>query len=370
MRFFSLSILLSLIITSCSEPPPLKLGFLGSMTGGGSGLCIAARDGAELAVETLNKQGGIDGRQVKLIVFDDQNDESKAREGVHFLADSGAVAIIGPLTSQMSVAATPTANTRKIPLISPTTSTTELSGLDDHFFRVYPTCEQNARALADHAANVSKNQRIAIIADLANSSFTTPWQHCFKSRFMESGGDIIATVSFNSLSKDTSFLELATTILEKKPDGILVLTSSMDAALFCQQVSKLSHGVDLYGSDWAFSGDLVQYGGRSVEGFTFTTNLDMTNETPEFQKFKADFTQRFDAPPKFPAVLAYEAAQVLFNALRRNPDPTTLGETLKKTGSMHGLQSTFKLDAYGDIERPSYINQVQKGSFVRLDSKG
>lgn len=75
------------------------------------------------------------------------------------------VAIIGPVTSQMSVAALPTANERKLVLLSPTTSTGDLSGLDDHFFRIYPTCEQNARALAEHAVQISKNRRIAILAD-------------------------------------------------------------------------------------------------------------------------------------------------------------------------------------------------------------
>ena len=206
--------------------------------------------------------------------------------------------------------------------------------------------------------------------DLANASFTTSWQNCFTSRVTEIGSEIITSISFNSQNKDFSFLDLAQKIIEKQPDGILILTGSMDAALFSQQISKLTdENIDLYGSDWAFSGDLVRYGGKSVEGFTFTTNIDMESDAPAFIKFKEEFIDRFDKDPNFPTVLAYEATQVLFRALRQNPDPADLTDTLKKIGVMNGLQSTFQWDAYGDIKRPSYINQVQNGRFVKLDSK-
>lgn len=362
-------VLTTLFIYACGEQPPVKIGFLGSTTGRAAGVCLSARNGVQLAVESVNAQGGINDRQVELVTFDDQHDEARVREGVNFLADSGVVAIIGPVTSQMSVAAVPEANARKMVLISPTTSTAALSGLDDHFFRIYPTCSKNARVLADQAVTINGNKRLAILADLANETFTTPWQHCFKSRLGEIGGEVIKTVSFNSRDKDISLLEYAREIIANKPDGILVLTNSVDAALFSQQISKLTDGIDLYGSDWAFSGDLVRYGGKSIEGFTFTTNVDMESDAASFKKFKANFTQRFDDEPKFPSVLAYEATQLLINALRQNPDPNSLPVTLKNMGVVNGLQDRFQLDKHGDVERPSYINQVQKGRFVRLNKE-
>ena len=95
----------------------------------------------------------------------------------------------------------------------------------------------------------------------------------------------------------------------------------------------------------------------------------MESNAPAFKKFKEDCSQRFDKEPKFPTVLAYEATQVLFRALRQNPDPANLTDTLKKIGVINGLQSSFQWDAYGDIKRPNYINQVQNGRFVKLDSK-
>jgi branched-chain amino acid transport system substrate-binding protein len=106
-----------------------------------------------------------------------------------------------------------------------------------------------------------------------------------------------------------------------------------------------------------------------VEGLTFTTKVDMDDETEAFITFHNDFLKRFDKVPNFPSVLAYEATQALFRALSQSSNPVDLTDTLKKIGIMNGLQNSFQWDAYGDIKSPSYINQVQNDRFVRLDSE-
>lgn len=361
-----LSVLFLLLICSCTEQEPIKIGFIGSLSGKSSELCLIARDGAQLAVEEVNSRGGIAGRQVELVVFDIENSPEKAIEGVNVLSDAGVKGIIGPSTSEMAKAAAPAASNRKTVLISPTASSLELAGRDDYFFRVYPTSASNARSLADYAATVANNRRVAILANLANRAFVEPWQDAFTKRFKELGGEVTTTLSFNSKDRDSSLLEFAKEIVATEPDGILILTNSIDAGLFSQQVKKLADDIDLYGSDWTFSGELVQYGGKSVEGFTFTTNIDMNDETSAFKTFKINFADRFDKEPNFPSVFSYEATQLLFDALRNNLNREKLPETLKMLPYVKGLQANYKLDRFGDIERAPYLNQVTNGEFVRV----
>lgn len=361
------SFLSMFLLSSCTEQEPIKIGFIGSLSGQSSELSLISRDGVQLATEQINAQGGLNGRQVKLVVFDHGNSTDKVREGVEELADEGVRAIIGPPTSEMAKAATLTANEHKIVIISPTASTVELSGMDDYFFRVYPTSAGNARSLAEYAANVAGNQRIAVVSSATNKSFTEPWQEAFSQRFKELAGEITTTVEISPEGGETGLLKLAQQIVATDPQGILLLTNSIDAGLFSQQVRKLSSDIDLYGSDWTFSGELVQYGGKSVEGFTFTTNMDMQNKTPAFETFMRDFAERFDKEPNFPAVFSYEAAQLLFDALRNNLNREQLPKTLKKLPKVKGLQADYKLDSFGDIERPPYLNQVRNGEFVRIN---
>ncbi len=366
--FSILLVLSSLGLSGCGEQEPIKIGFLGSISGRSSELCLSAREGAQLAIERVNEQGGINGRLTELILFDHANEKEMVRKGVHVLADSGVVAIIGPTTSQMAFDATPEANARKIVLISPTVSTVDLSGLNDFFFRVYPTSEGNARTLANYAVTVAKNKRIAILANESNTSFTEAWKNAFTKYAHEFGSEITTTIIFNSTNKKSSFLDLAEEIVATRPDGILILTNSIDAGIFSQQVRKMTSEIDLYGSDWTFSGELVQYGGKGVEGFTFTTNVDMEDSSQQFKDYKMAFIKRFDKEPNFPSVFAYEATQLLFEALRIEADPVKIPEALNSLGVVNGLQGTYKLDRYGDIERPPFLNQVKEGRFVRIET--
>ena len=71
LRFYPL--LLALLLGSgCQEQPPLKVGYVGGLTGRVAGLGVAGRDGALMAVEEINRDGGIKGRRLELLSRDDQ----------------------------------------------------------------------------------------------------------------------------------------------------------------------------------------------------------------------------------------------------------------------------------------------------------
>ncbi len=103
------SLLLPLILLcglwACTSRQPLKIGFVGGLTGRTSQLGILARNGVELAVEEANRAGGVRGRLLKLLIRDDQNDHATAVRVDRELMDEGVLAIIGHVTSSMAEAA-------------------------------------------------------------------------------------------------------------------------------------------------------------------------------------------------------------------------------------------------------------------------
>lgn len=361
-----LVVLLSTLLLSCTDNGPVRIGFIGSISGKAAEVSQAARNGVILAVEQVNRDGGINGRQIDLVIFDDKHEPTTTVAAVNALADAGAVAIVGPIISQMAVAAVPVANQRKIVLVSPTSSTTELTGKEDYFYRVYPPCDENARRLATYAYNTMGLRRAAILYDLSNQAFTDPWQAAFTNRLEELGGTVVSKTTFSSLPGDFSFQGLTKAALEKAPDGLLILANSFDTALFSQQVRKLGGPEILLGSDWAFSGDLISYGGTSIEHFTFTTIIDMDNDAPAFLEFEKNYVKRFTETPKFPAVLGYESILAIVRALAANPDPTALPQTLIDMGRFASLQDTIQFDIYGETSRPTYVNEVSNGEFISL----
>ncbi|MBW1797231.1 MAG: ABC transporter substrate-binding protein, partial [Deltaproteobacteria bacterium] len=98
------------VMWGCENKKPVKVGFVGGLTGRLSYLGTAGRNGVILAVEEINEAGGINGRPVELITRDDGHDPKVAVKVDRELIGEGVVAIIGHMTSSMSMAALPLIN--------------------------------------------------------------------------------------------------------------------------------------------------------------------------------------------------------------------------------------------------------------------
>ena len=184
-------VFLMIVITTligCDRKKPIKIGFAGCLTGRLSDLGTAGRNGVMLAVEQINETGGINGRPVELIVKDDKQDPDVAIQVDKELIEEGVVAIIGHMTSAMSVAVVPLMNKEKMLIISPTTSTNELTGIDDYFFRIMPPNKAETDHLAHYTLNVMGLRKMVCVYDLSNLAFTEGWYRNFKSEFENRGG--------------------------------------------------------------------------------------------------------------------------------------------------------------------------------------
>ncbi len=361
-----LTVALCPVLLGCGEEPPLKIGFVGGMTGRVADLGVAGRDGVILAVEEKNQTGGISGRMVELVARDDHQDADAAKQAVGELIEEGVVAIIGPMTSSMGVVIKPLIDAGQTVTISPTVKTDQLSAQDDFFFRVTAPLSSNARQLAAQVVNDLHLQKFAVVYDVSNRAFTGTWLNYFSAALQELGGEVIAEQEFSS-SPAVRFLPIAERVMASSPDGVLLLSNAIDTALLAQQFSKLGSRVPLFCSEWAFTTDLISFGGRAVEGMSSYHSFNANSKEPHYLTFREKFTQRFGYAPAFASVLAYDATSFLFAALANNPAREGLKKELLEIGSYQGLQSQFKVDRFGDVERPLFLTVVDDGQFKVID---
>ena len=351
-----------LSITSCSEDPPLKIGFVGGLTGRIADLGVAGRDGVILAVEEKNQAGGVAGRKVELVVKDDRQDAESAKQAISELNDEKVVAIVGPMTSAMAVVLQPLINSSQIVTVSPTAKTDQLSGRDDFFLRVIAPLSRDAEQMADHVVKKLELKKIAVVYDASNRAFTETWLNYFKKALLQNGGQITAEEEFTS-QPNVAFLPLAERMLATNPDGVLLLSSAIDTALLAQQIRKLGSEVSLFSSEWASTTDLLGFGGRAVNGMAFFHSFNANSQEARYLSFKERFTKRFSSDPSFATALAYEAATFLLAGLEKNPSRNGLKEALLKLDSFPGLQSKIMVDKYGDVERKLFLTVIENGQF-------
>jgi branched-chain amino acid transport system substrate-binding protein len=356
---FGLTVAL-LLSCGCSDKKPIKIGYLGSITGKHSDLGVAARDAAVLAVEQVNSQGGINGRKLELIVRDDTLDPKVAEQMAGELVKEGVVAIVGPVASSMSKAALPVVEKAGIVMVSPTSSSNELSGKDDCFFRVMEPNAKFASQLAKSALKLGV-KRMAVIYDTNNRPYTVDIFQIFREAFVKGGGTITSEVTFDSTQKPL-FQPLVKQLGVSKADGVMMLANSVDSIVIAQQIRKEgSQAPILSGACGIAQRDLLQLAGKSADGLIFTLPVNSQSTAPAYTSFKEAFTKRYNYPPTFTAVLAYDATQLVLTSLRKNTDAKSLRQTIKSTPSFDGLQGPIKLDEFGDPNRNLFVLRYREG---------
>lgn len=350
----------------CGKPDPILVGFSGCMSGRLSDLGIAGRNGVLLAIEERNALGGIRGRPIKLITRDDRHQAETAVHVDRELIDAGVIAIIGHMTSSMTLAALPLVNEQGILMISPTTTTNRLNAIDDGLIRIMPPNTAETDHLASYAFNAMGLRRMAVAYDLSNRAYSEDYFRNFQSAFESLGGRITHIDRFTS-GPGANFPLMATRLLRPDLDGLLVVAGGMDTAMICQQVHMQGIDLPIISSGWGMTEDLLHHGGKAVEGILFSHLLDQDSRLDRYIEFKKRYHERFGKEPDFAAAHGYEAARLLFRGLQETTDPGRLKQCILAQDSFFGVQGDFQLDRFGDPKRRRYLIVIRQGEFKTME---
>ncbi len=357
----------SVALVGCAqERESVLIGYLGGLSGRTTDLGIAGRDGVLLAVEDVNAAGGVDGREVTLMSVDDAQDATAAAEGFGELDRAGAIAIIGPMTSAMAVAVAPLADRVGIPLVSPTTSTDELTGISDAFFRLYPDNSSAAKQLAAVVREELGHSRVSMIYDFSNRSHTETWARNFGSEFERLGGSMVASEAIVSGQLDTYDSAVAAA-LAAQPECLFVLAGALDTARLASLLRASGFDGHIIMSEWSATEVVIGYGGRAVEDLLFLNTVDRQSQAERYVDFARRFRDRFGHEPGFASVHAYDATMLVLSHAQDSPTREAVIRALGDTRSYSGVQGEVQFDESGDVVRAYYLMTIRDGEFVRAD---
>lgn len=358
----------SLLLTACAPPEPVRIGFIGGTSGWSPDFGIDGLHGARLAIEMRNKAGGINGRQVELIAADDQQNPDVARKEIARLIEHKVETIVGPMTSSIAGATVPLINQAKLLMISPSATTNELSGQDDFFFRVAPATRDYVKTSADFYFQKKGLRRLRVIYDLSNRAYTENWTRDFSDVFKAAGGETLPPVDFTS-SNNFDFSALASRALADEPDGIIIVANAVDTAMLCASLRKLDTKVAIGTSEWSSTGRLIELGGKSVEGVTVEHFFDMHGTQAPYVAFRDAFIERYGQPPGFSGLYAFDATNIILDALAKKRADQSLKQVLLSIKDFAGLQHPISFDANGDTQGKTYVFVIKDGKFQSARSE-
>lgn len=363
--FFALAIVFLFLLNCQAKRSPIKIGLVGTFTGPFSDLSIAARNGAILAAEEWNQKGGINGRPVELLIKDDKNDPLEAVKVDQELIEAGVTAIIGHMTSEMSLAAYTLVNEKKMLMVSPTSSSPIFSGKDDWFIRVVASNVEPPRRLAKYCLRRACKRVVAIISS-ENRAFSKPFLEEFRNSIEAEGGSLVL---IRELTKqdEGAYDMVATELITHAPDSVLLVLPAFQAVRICQQIRKLNIDIPIFSSGWALTRELLTHGGRSVEQVVFAGFFDPNLRTKEMLTFKENYTKRFGVEPTSAAVYGYDACNLILSTIVKRPKAKDLKSAILETKTFQSPAGRFEIDRFGDATRPVRIITVLGGGFVTLE---
>jgi branched-chain amino acid transport system substrate-binding protein len=360
--------MLTFCLMGCGEKEPIRVGLVAQLTGVQAELGVQERNGAQLAVEEINAAGGIDGRSIELIIRDDLGTPEGAQAADRELIDMGVVAIIGHPTSSQTLAGLAVTNPAHVVMLSPTTSTTELSGKDDYFFRLAETVLTQANHFAPHIYQDLKIDRIAVIYDTDNAAYTKSYLKAFMEKYQSLDGKVVAEVGFSSKTQP-DFTPLVTQLQAGNPGGLLIIAADIDTALIAQRIRLVGWQIPLFTTSWAQTETLINNGGQAVEGMEIELTSALNNQEPAYLDFVTRYQARFGRVPSFGAVLGYETAKVLEAALQKTGGKADgLRQALVGIHDFNGLSDLISFDKYGDVMRPIHLGVIRDGKYVSIEA--
>ncbi len=347
---------------ACESREPVQIGFVGGLSGRVADLGNDGRNGALLAVAQFNARGGIGNHPVRLIVKDDAQDPDKMVEAIEELGAARVVAIVGPMTSSMAMAGRPAAERQGLLMISPTVTTTALSGQDDNFLRVSSDNRAYAGFSAAYLAEVAGHTRLAACLDLDNRAYTETWLDIFTEQFAERGGEVVARVAFTAGS-ETEHGAVVRQMVKGDPEALLFIASAVDTARLAHEAQRQAPHLKLIAVEWSATEALIELGGRAVEQLTLTTFFDRDSQAPAYLEFKRAYFERFGKEPGFGGTAAYDATYAVLSALAQ-PGSGDLKQMLIDADGFPGLQQPVKFDRFGDAQRDVFMARVENGRYL------
>lgn len=350
------------------DKSPIVIGHYASMTGSEATFGVSTDNGIKLAVEEINAAGGINGRQIKLITYDDQGKAQEAATVVtRLITQDKVVAILGEVASSRSIAGGQIAQKNGIPMITPSSTNPAVTEIGEFISRICYTDDLQGKAAAKFAAENLKVKTAAVLFN-RQQAYSKGLAEEFKKAFTKMGGKLTTEQSYGD--GDADFSAQIGAIRDGKPEVIFVPGYYTDAANIAIQMRKAGVNAPLIGGDGWDSVELGKIGGKAVEGSYFCNHYAPDQNSPEVTDFVKKYKAKHNETPDALAALGYDVAKMLFDSMGRAKSlgGKDLAAAINSTKNFKGVTGSITIDADRNAVKPLVMVQVKNGmpTFVTM----
>ncbi|TCL35683.1 branched-chain amino acid transport system substrate-binding protein [Anaerospora hongkongensis] len=346
----------------------IKIGLLNEMTGSNATLGTSSANGAKLAIKEANAKGGVLGKQIQAVIGDNKSEPSESANAMTKLISQDRVAAVtGVFASSNAIAAASVAEGSKVPFLAvgatnPKVTVDEKTGkVKEYTFRVCFIDPFQGTVGANFVLNTLNFKKAAILVD-NSSDYSKGLLSFFKEAFSKGGGSIVIEEAY--LQKDQDFKAILTKVKAANPEVLYVPGYYEEVGKIVKQARELGITAPIVGGDGWDSPKLAEVAGAEALNNTYFTNHYSVEDTSAASKaFVEAYKKEYGQMPDAMAVLGYDAANVLIDAIKRanSAEPGKIREALAQTKDYPAVTGATTLNATHDAVKSAVIIEMKNG---------
>ena len=351
---------LPLFATAVSNSDEINIAAIFSQTGGAAAISNEHIVAVRFAVDEINRNGGVLGKKIKLIIFDNDSSALGSRQAAKAAVKAGVVAVLGGSWSSHALGMAPVLQKAGIPMLSPTATNPQVTAVGDYIFRVCFTDPFQSKIAAKFAYDDLKKKRAVVLTNI-DQVFSIELSKQFKQSFQDLGGEIVASLDY--VENIAGYGKLIEDLGRYNFDLIFLPGYTRDSAQIIKKAREI--GIEttfLSGDGWSHL--MYKYAPNSLDNSYYLSHWDRALTDQK----SVDFTRKISSVVAENEVnggtaLAYDMVYLLVDAIRRagTVDRKKIRDSLAATENFVGVAGSIKFDQQGDPIKPAVVLKFDHG---------
>ena len=343
-----------------------KVGFLNGVSGGVASYGLAEKEGFDLAVEEVNKEGKI---HFDVEMADTKGNVQQCVSAAQKMIAAKKVLVVGPLISGEYKAVGPLFQKAQIPLLGAATTAEGLIEIGDYMFRNCVPESKNIPQTVKKTHKLLGYKTAAILYAHDNEQHVTA-QKYFQKTMEEEGVQVIDVETFGS--KDSEYSAQLTNIQHKAPDVIVVCSYYQEGSRILKKMREMGMDQPVLGDNGFVSPELGKMAGAAADNVYVSSMWSADRKDEKVQKFVENYTKAYGRAPDQFAASAYDGVYMAMDAMQRagtTTDHKKIRDALAQMKDFKGVCGTFSFDEKRDPVVDLILMKMQDGKFGVVDVK-
>ncbi len=368
---FSIFVFSILFLTVSVYGQDIPIGFFAPLTGPVAADGASAKNAVELGLKEVNDAGGINGKKINLIIYDDRlNPQEVVAIANKLIEKDKVVGVVSGSYSNPTRVTAPIFQKAGIPMVAgyavhpDVTWDPKGKRPNDFCFRNGFLGEIEGAAAAEFAVKNLKTKKVSLI--FMDNDFGRAISSGFADRAEKLGAKVL-TKQMYKFPGEKDFRPYLTRIKEGNPDLIFAAGYYNEAASIVRQAKELGVKSKIMGEEGFDSPKFLEIAGPAAEGVVIATNLDRDDPRPLVQNFLKNYRKAYNEDADMVGASSYDAFMILVNAIKKaGTDPKAIQKALLETKDYNGLTGKISRFVQGEVVKPVQIQVVKGGKFHRL----